>query len=133
MKEGNVKGDLQIMNRIKELRKKNGHTLKELAAKINYDYSNLSKVERGIYRPSLELIQKISDVYCVDIKTFFEEESEYSPTECDFLGNLEIASEDLKKKYNLKLDGERLTEGEVDFIVSIIRNLRENINKSKEN
>ncbi|WP_369405466.1 helix-turn-helix domain-containing protein [Aneurinibacillus tyrosinisolvens] len=121
------------MNRIKELRKKNGHTLKELAAKINYDYSNLSKVERGIYRPSLELIQKISDVYCVDIKTFFEEESEYSPTECDFLGNLEIASEDLKKKYNLKLDGERLTEGEVDFIVSIIRNLRENINKSKEN
>ncbi|CDN39599.1 helix-turn-helix domain-containing protein [Bacillus thuringiensis] len=46
--------------RIKEIRKEFGDTLQNLAQKIDYDYSNLSKVERGIYTPSLEfLIQSI--------------------------------------------------------------------------
>ncbi|WP_410255766.1 helix-turn-helix domain-containing protein [Bacillus cereus] len=46
-------------SKIKELRKKNGDTLKSLAEKINYDYSNLSKIERGIYTPSLTLLKKL--------------------------------------------------------------------------
>ncbi|MEM5611358.1 helix-turn-helix transcriptional regulator [Bacillus thuringiensis] len=53
--------------RIKEIRKNFGDTLQSLAHKIDYDYSNLSKVERGIYTPSLELLYKIADVYNIEI------------------------------------------------------------------
>jgi transcriptional regulator with XRE-family HTH domain len=121
------------MNRIKQLRKRNGDTLKKLAEKVNYDHSNLSKVERGIYRPSLELLQKISEVYRIDIKTFFEDEDEYSTVESGFLENLEITSQDLHTKYSIKLDGEKLTKEELRFVVTVIRNLREMIKKSTDN
>ncbi|WP_047155088.1 helix-turn-helix domain-containing protein [Aneurinibacillus tyrosinisolvens] len=120
------------MDRIKNLRKKNGDTLKQLATKIDYDYSNLSKVERGIYRPSLELLQKISAVYNVDIKTLLQEEYEYSSIEHDFLEDLEITSEDLKIKYSIMLDGERLTKEELGFIINMIRNLRTTVKKTKK-
>ncbi|MGR5864740.1 helix-turn-helix domain-containing protein [Bacillus cereus] len=36
---------------------------------MDYDYSNLSKIERGIYKPSLELLDKIATVYNININT----------------------------------------------------------------
>jgi hypothetical protein len=69
----------------------------------------------------------------VDIKTLLQEEYEYSSIEHDFLEDLEITSEDLKRTYSIMLDGERLTKGELDFIINMIRNLRTTIKKNKEN
>ncbi|KXY83670.1 helix-turn-helix transcriptional regulator [Bacillus sp. FSL W7-1294] len=37
--------------KIKETRKKFGDTLQSLAKKVEYDYSNLSKIERGSINP----------------------------------------------------------------------------------
>ena len=51
----------EIGAKIKELRKKNKDTLKQLAEKVDYDYSNLSKVERGKYTASVELLKKITE------------------------------------------------------------------------
>lgn len=53
--------------RIKETRIKFGDTLQSLAEKINYNYSNLSKIERGVYTPTVDLLQKIATVYNVEI------------------------------------------------------------------
>ncbi|KAA9020509.1 helix-turn-helix transcriptional regulator [Niallia endozanthoxylica] len=112
--------------RIKELRKKRGDTLKVLAQKINYDFSNLSKIERGIHEPSLHLLKKIATVYKVDLNYFFET-NQYSPEEQEFMRRLDLNSKDVKD-YSLFLDGKELSESELDLAVEIIRKLRAAIN-----
>lgn len=63
-----------ISKKIKELRMKNGYTLEELGNRINFNYSNLSKVERGLRDPTLELLEKLSAFYDVPLSHFFGEE-----------------------------------------------------------
>jgi transcriptional regulator with XRE-family HTH domain len=120
-----------MKHRIKELRKKHGDTLKDLAKKLNYDYSNLSKIERGLYDPSLELLRKIADIYNVDMTYFFSEDNSYTPEETNFMGELDICRDELLKKYNLVLDGKKLSKTELEFVIEIIRKLRMTINKNK--
>ena len=57
--------------KIRILRKENNDTLRSLADKIKYDLSNLSKIERGKYDITVDLLQKIIDVYKVDPRYFF--------------------------------------------------------------
>ncbi|MEK4841376.1 helix-turn-helix domain-containing protein [Bacillus sp. FSL L8-0152] len=120
-------------HRIKEIRKNNGDTLKTLANKINYDYSNLSKIERGIYNPSLILLQKIASIYAVDIKYVLgiEQNDECSLDETQFIKDIDLNSTDLLKKYNLILDGKPATKGEVELVIQVIRKLRETLQKQK--
>ncbi|EOO22984.1 hypothetical protein ICM_06207 [Bacillus cereus BAG1X2-3] len=120
-------------HRIKEVRKKNGDTLKILAHKINYDYSNLSKIERGIYNPSLTLLEKIANIYAVDIKYLLglEQKDECSVDENQFIKDIDLDSTDMLKKYNLILDGKPATKDEVELIIQVIRKLRETLQKQK--
>ncbi|MFX3625057.1 MAG: helix-turn-helix domain-containing protein [Ectobacillus sp.] len=121
-----------MKNRIKEIRKKNGDTLKSLAEKINYDYSNLSKIERGIYTPSLNLLKKIADVYGVEITHFLETENDsYTPQEKCFMQDLNLESEEILKRYNLILDGKKITKEEMEFMLDIVRKLRNIIQKQR--
>lgn len=60
--------------KIRQLRRDNKDTLKSLAEKIDYDYSNLSKAERGLYGVTPDLITKIMDAYDVPFSYFFEGE-----------------------------------------------------------
>lgn len=117
------------MRRIRELRKEKGDTIKELADKIDYDFSNLSKVERGLITPSLKLLSKIAVVYDVKISYFFDQEENLSTTEKRFIEDLELSSTDLMKRYNLLLDGEHVTNQEAEFVITLIRKLRETIKK----
>jgi transcriptional regulator with XRE-family HTH domain len=114
-------------DKIKVLRKKNGDTLKELANKINYDYSSLSKIERSIYQPSLELLEKIADVYNINMVYFFGEDTSYSLNEIKFIGEVDLSCEDILKKYDLMLDGKKLSKTEFKFVTDVIRNLRQTI------
>jgi transcriptional regulator with XRE-family HTH domain len=120
-----------MRHRIKALRKKNGDTLKNLANKINYDYSNLSKIERGKYEPSLELLRKIAEIYQVDMSYFFEKDEEYLIDENQIIGELDLCREELLNKYELALDGKKLTKTEIEFVIEVIRNLRTSIDESK--
>lgn len=114
-------------DKIKVLRKKNGDTLKELANKINYDYSNLSKIERGIYKPSLELLEKIAGVYNVNMIYFFGEDTSNTLNEINFVSDVDLGCKDLLKKYDLTLDGKKLSKNEFKFVTDVIRNLRQTI------
>lgn len=62
---------MDIGKKIRILRTENKDTLRSLAEKIDYDLSNLSKVERGKYEVPVDLLQKIIDVYKVDPRYFF--------------------------------------------------------------
>lgn len=118
-----------MKTRIKEIRKKNGDTLKELAAKINYDYSNLSKIERGVYAPSISLLRKIAGVYEVDLVSLLDVNEEYTLDEESLMYDLDLSSEELLKKYSLILDGQKVTAEEIHFIIHTLRILRDTVKK----
>lgn len=122
----------QVNFKIKELRKKNDDTLKRLAEKISYDYSNLSKIERGLYKPSLSLLKKISDVYGVQISYFWDEHTGTSE-KISFMEQVDISSEELFEKYHFVLDGKKLSETELNIMIEIIRTLRTAINNKQKN
>ncbi|KZZ84051.1 helix-turn-helix transcriptional regulator [Bacillus sp. SJS] len=104
-------------NRIKEVRKCNGDTLQSLAKKVNYDYSNLSKIERGLYVPTISLLKKIAEVYEVDISDLLVTEKRSKEV-------IDLQSKNLLVKYDLELDGRKVSPDEISVITSIIRKLR---------
>lgn len=120
------------MRKIRELRQKKGDTIKELANKIQYDFSNLSKIERGLITPSLKLLSKIADIYDVPIAYFLEEEP-LSKAEQSLIKDLELSSSDLMNNYKFMLDGKEVTNQEADFIITMIRKLRETIIDENQN
>lgn len=65
-----------VGKKIRDLRMKNNHTLEQLGSKLNFNYSNLSKIEREVRTPSLELLNEIADLYNVPLSYFFGEEKE---------------------------------------------------------
>lgn len=62
-----------VGKRIRQLRRQHKHSLEELGDKVDYNYSNLSKIELEKRQPSLELLEKIASVYGVHISYFFGE------------------------------------------------------------
>lgn len=53
------------MNRLKELRKTQGLTQKELGEQLNLDTSTIGKYERGVNEPSLLLCQILANSFNV--------------------------------------------------------------------
>jgi transcriptional regulator with XRE-family HTH domain len=105
----------QIGLKIKKLRKENKDTLKSLAMKIDYDWSNLSKVERGLCGASVDLLSKITEVYNINPNYFFEGLT-------DAEGKV-LAGDDMDK-YKFVIDGVQATEEEITAAVRLIRQLR---------
>ncbi|MBD2797701.1 helix-turn-helix transcriptional regulator [Xenorhabdus sp. 18] len=48
---------------LRKIRLKNNFTITEVAAAVNCDVGNLSRLERGIQAPSLEMAEKLSQFY----------------------------------------------------------------------
>lgn len=120
-----------MKNRIKEIRTRNGDTLKDLAKKINYDYSNLSKIERGVYNPSIDLVKKIADVYKVNLEYVLEMslDSDCTASENEFIQDVYLESDELFEKYNFILDEKPATVEEMELVIQMIRKIREMIEK----
>lgn len=59
--------------KIRQLRKKRNLTQAELSAKIGVQQSDLSRMEKGEYRISLDTLFKILQVFEMTILEFFEE------------------------------------------------------------
>lgn len=111
-----------IGKKIKQLRKDNKDTLKSLAEKIDYDWSNLSKVERGVYVASVDLIKRIADIYDVNPNYFFvgltDPESQLFKDE-----NIELES--LKNKYEFVKNSINATDEEIMEAILLIRQIRQ--------
>ncbi|MBQ8210466.1 MAG: helix-turn-helix transcriptional regulator [Clostridia bacterium] len=52
--------------RIKNLRKDKSLTQEKLAEMLDISIEHLSRIENGSFRPSITLIEKISDIFCID-------------------------------------------------------------------
>lgn len=55
------------MNRINQLRKEKGLTIRELAAKINASATTLNRYEKGTSEPKQEIWKRLSEVFGVSV------------------------------------------------------------------
>src|SRR5438128_1868639 len=88
--------------KIKKLRKEHKDTLKSLAEKVDYDWSNLSKVERGVYGASIDLLKKIALVYDVNPNYFFSDG--FTKSEGNLIVEETTDPSDLQEKYKFIVD-----------------------------
>lgn len=91
--------------KIRQLRKKRNLTQAELSAKIGVQQSDLSRMEKGEYRISLDILFKILEVFQMSMVEFFEE---IAPKE-----NNELQNEFLKEFSSLSKEEQ---EEILDFI-----------------
>lgn len=61
----------QLGKRIQAIRKKKGYTQEKLAELINIEPPSLSYIETGKFAPSVETLQKLSEILQVDIWEFY--------------------------------------------------------------
>ena len=65
-----------IGSRLRELRKNRGLTQAELARQIGIQQSDLSRMEQGTYRVSLDNLFKILAVFDLDLADFFDDQQD---------------------------------------------------------
>lgn len=115
--------EINVGLKIRKLRKDNKDTLKSLAKKIGYDWSNLSKVERGAYGASVEMMKKIADVYNINPGYFFGDN--FTKEEGDLLVEETLTPSAIREKYNIQnIDGIDVTDEEITEMIRLIRLLR---------
>ncbi|MDA1775054.1 helix-turn-helix transcriptional regulator [Bacillus cereus] len=112
--------------KIKETRKKFGDTLQSLAKKINYDYSNLSKVEREIYTPTLDLLHKIVTVYNMEIYDLIVHSKVSNKT------ILDIEDMELLECYTFTLNEEEISKEELEFLIQSLTIMCQTIKSVKK-
>ena len=119
---------------LKSLRIKRGLNLRELARRSEISHSYLSLIEsgkRGIPKP--EHLLKLAPPLDVDYMDLMKaagyviNESEFTSEEAEFLKGLKEGTSltELFEKHKPTLDGKELTQKEIDFAITIIRNLRD--------
>ena len=71
--------DRPIYNRLVVLRAERGLSRQELASAIGVNYQTIGYLERGDYRPSLELAFRLSEFFDLPIEAIFAREP-FAPT-----------------------------------------------------
>lgn len=101
---------------------KSGHSLTKLAAKLNIDKAHLSRMETGKKPINLETIYQIASIYDLEPAYFLGglTEGEY-----ELMTELDLTDEELMDKYNLIVDGKKVSKKEIKTMLTIIRGLRE--------
>ncbi|MFN7250041.1 MAG: helix-turn-helix domain-containing protein [Anaerobacillus sp.] len=92
-----------IGQKIKELRMQHGMTLKELGGAINFNYSNLSKIERGNRKPAIDVLESLSNYFNIDIAYFFSSpQKTHSKTELPDIELIHFTKELKQKNISLQ-------------------------------
>ena len=62
----------QFGNRLKQLRKRRCITQEQLADMADLSVESISNIERGVFAPKFENLEKLANVLNVDVKTLFD-------------------------------------------------------------
>lgn len=89
----------QLGQRIRAIRKKKGYTQEKLAELINIEPPSLSYIETGKFAPSVETLQKLSEVLRVDIWEFYYFENRTHQQMINEMTNAMTVDENLTKMF----------------------------------
>lgn len=90
--------------RIKEERKKRNMTQEKLAELLEISTEHLSRIETGSYRPSLILIEKLSDILNIDEETLMFGSSDDVKLINEIAGKIENLSKEKQQAVSLIID-----------------------------
>lgn len=91
---------IQIGEKLKQARSKLRMTVREVAEKLDVDYSYISKIENEHVTPSLEMVKKLADFYGMSLSEIFSNEPDNSLStlnEILIINKLNEISETLKQ------------------------------------
>lgn len=111
--------DLQkeIGQKINKLRLEKKLSMRELGEKLGVSHAHISKLEKGINGPSVDLLEKIAQFFDIDISYFFSKVEEGE----EIMYERDLSLESLKDKYNLEIDGKSATEEEIEEMIKHIK------------
>ncbi|MCK6511910.1 helix-turn-helix transcriptional regulator [Myxococcota bacterium] len=101
---------MEIGTRIRELRKRRGWTIQDLADKVDLTKGSISNIERGIKQPSLDTLAKIAEVFSI------------SP---GLLLDLQIEVARLVEISHVLEKARTLTDEKLDLLVRLAENLQD--------
>lgn len=112
-------------NRIAELREKRSWTQEELATTVGITRAALSHYEKNRRKPDFETLTRLADRFDVTIDYLIgRTKQDRTPLDSEvreFVDDLELSDEDLLERYNLTVDGSKLTEEEAKRFIAFVR------------
>lgn len=112
-------------NRIAELREQRGWTQEELATSVGITRAALSHYEKNRRKPDFETLTRLADRFNVSIDYLIgrtkHEKMNMDSDVREFADNLELSDEDLLERFNLMIDGRKLTEEEAKRFIAFVR------------
>ncbi|WP_374187497.1 helix-turn-helix domain-containing protein [Priestia aryabhattai] len=109
----------EIGKRLTELRESRGLPRLKVAEDIGYDQSNLSKVEKGTYTASPELLKTLAEYYNVSVAYLYGEEQEV-PEELKEIGVEWIS-------FAKEMEQENITPERIKRYIEVIKNLQKDL------
>jgi transcriptional regulator with XRE-family HTH domain len=88
------KSQLSLGDRIKQIRKQKGLTQDQVAEAAGIDSKSLSRIECNRFNPAIDTLQALAVALDVDIKDFFDQDTESSRALRAFLFELIATSSD---------------------------------------
>ena len=66
-----LEDEYALINSLMSARVKSGLTQKELSIRSGIDQANISKIETGVYNPTLNILRKLADAMNMDLRIEF--------------------------------------------------------------
>lgn len=110
--------------RLQELRKEKGISREELARALQVSYSAIAKYETNVRKPDQETLKKIADFFDVTVDYLLGRSNHRQLTrkdERDIEKIIEETRQRIENTEGLMLDGEILSQEDVDAIISAMR------------
>ncbi len=131
--------------RLKKLRKELGKTQEEVANDLGLQRITYAQYEIDRREADYETLQKIADYYKTttdfllgrndvirESQSNYGTQVKFSEEEMDFVRNLDLMDEELIKKYNFNVDGEKLSKEEIKEMLAYIRARRHMVEMEKK-
>lgn len=110
---------MDVGEKMRELRKREGYTLRELGKKLNIAHSHLSMIETGKKKPNLDLLEAVANVYGVSVSYLVGDK--LTEVEESFIGDSkQLSVDELINRYNLVVGDRPATKNEIEEAVKYI-------------
>lgn len=115
--------------RIAELRKKRGMNQESLASLLGITRASLSHYETDRREPDYEILTKMANLFRVSFDDLMGRKQDEPPADpskhiTEFLNRVELADDSVSSRYELMIDGRKLTAEETRRFIAYIRSER---------